>query len=41
MLTKLLGNRRLKYDNYHAQRRIIKIKKITFQLFIIILNFCY
>lgn len=41
MLTKLLGNRRLKYDNYHGQRRIIKLKKISFQLFKIILNYSY
>ena len=39
MLTKLLGDRRLKYDNYHAQRRIIKIKKISFESFKTILNY--
>lgn len=41
MLTKLLADWRLKYDNYHAQRRIIKIKKISFELFKINLNYYY
>ncbi|SFC79838.1 hypothetical protein SAMN05216297_102320 [Flavobacterium phragmitis] len=30
MLTKLLGYWRLKYDNYHDQRGILKLKKISF-----------
>jgi hypothetical protein len=28
MLTKLLGYRRLKYDNYHGPRRMLKLMKI-------------
>ncbi|SHG19442.1 hypothetical protein SAMN05443663_102145 [Flavobacterium defluvii] len=41
MLTKLLGRRRLKYDNYHGCRRMLKLKKIILQLLKIILNYSY
>ncbi|CAC9976577.1 hypothetical protein FLAPXU55_04305 [Flavobacterium panici] len=32
MLTKLLGQWRLKYDNYHAYRRMLKLSKIILQI---------
>ena len=41
MLTKLIGYRRLKYDNYHSQRLKLNLIKIYLQLFIIVLNYCY
>lgn len=38
MLTKLLGDWLLKYDNYHSCRRMLKIRKIILQSFKISLN---
>lgn len=41
MLTKLLGYRHLKYDNYHGERVMLNLVKKGLQLFITILNYCY
>lgn len=41
MLTKLLGDRRLKHDNYHNRRIMLNLEKIFLQLFKIILNYSY